>query len=164
VATPKVDTAALMHDADAAQAKGDLGTAKGKYLAILAADPQNAQARVALTKVSALSQSSGKRQSAGAEADVMLAKAIGEYYNSLLEDADVHIRDYLAADGAKRGLAYFYQGASRVSRYYLNGAQDRQLLEDARAAFVKAKQVADFHPPDAKVISPRVIKAYSDAR
>ena len=164
VATPKVDAAALMREADADVAKGDLGTAKGKYLAILAADPQNAQARVALTKVSALSQSSGKRQSAGAEADVMLAKAIGEYYNSLLEDADVHIRDYLAADGAKRGLAYFYQGASRVSRYYMNGAQDRQLLEDARAAFVKAKQVADFHPPDAKVISPRVIKAYSDAR
>jgi hypothetical protein len=153
-----------MREADAAQAKGDLGTAKGKYLAILAADPQNAPARVALTKVSALSQSSGKRQSAGAEADVMLEKAIGEYYNSLLDDANVHIRDYLAADGSKRGLAYFYQGASRVSLYYLNGAQDRQLLDDARAAFVKAKQVADFHPPDAKVISPRVIKAYGDAR
>jgi hypothetical protein len=163
-APARVDTAALMRDADAAQAKGDLGAAKGKYLAILAADPQNAQARVALNQVSALSQSSGKRQSAGAEADVMLAKAIGEYYNCLLEDADVHIRDYLAADGAKRGLAYFYQGASRVTRYYLNGAQDRQLLDDARSAFVKAKQVADFRPPDAKLVSPRVIKAYGDAR
>ena len=159
--TPRADIATLMQEADAAQAKGDVGTAKGKYLAVLASEPQNVQARTALNKLSAVSAS--HTQSAGADADVMLAKAIGEFYNSLPEDADVHIRDYLAADGAKRGLAYFYQGASRITRYYLNGAQDRQLLEDARSYFLKAKQVQNFQPPDPKLLSPRIVKAYADA-
>jgi hypothetical protein len=159
--TARVDVPKMMKEADTAQAKGDVGVAKGKYLAILAAEPGNTSASDALNKLAA--SSGGHAQAAGAEADAMLSRAIGEYYKSQLEDAYVHARDYLAADGSKRGLAYFYQGASKLTLYYLSGAQDRQLFEDARAAFLKAKQVANFHPPD-KLISPRILKAYTEAR
>ena len=77
--------AKLMEEADKARAKGDLGVARGKYLAIIAADPRNAQARDALQQLKAAAASSNnKQQSAGVEADVMLVKAISEFYNGQL--------------------------------------------------------------------------------
>jgi len=159
---PHVDSAKLLKEANAARSKGQIGAARGKYLAVLATDAGNAEARAGLQQMEAAP--AGNTQSAGAEADVMLGRAIGEFYNGQFEESDVHIRDYLSVNGAKKGLAYFYEGASKVMRYYLGGAQDRQLQEEARSAFVKAKQAADFRPPDQKLVSPRVLTAYSEAK
>lgn len=158
---PVADVAKLMREAQVAQGKGQSGLASGKYLAILAADPGNAAARAALNT---LSSKSSTRQAAGSEADVMLAKAIREFYIGSYEEAEVHIKDYLAANGSKVGLSNFYLAAIRLTRYYLAGESgDKRLLADAREAFLTAKITPGFRPPDDKVISPKILKAYNEA-
>lgn len=161
--TPASDVTTLVREAEAAKATGDIGVAKGKYLAALAAEPNNAKVRAAL---SALPQApAGSSQAAGAEADAMLLRAISEFYTGEFEASDVHIGDYLSANGAKTGLAYFYRGAGKLSRYYLNGTtQDKKLLMEARTAFQQAKQIAGFHPPDQKYVSPKVLDFYQSAQ
>jgi hypothetical protein len=158
---PSLDVSKLMREAQAAENRGQTGLASGKYLAVLAADPGNAAARHALT---ALSTQTRGRQAAGSEADVMLAKAIREFYIGSYEEAEVHIKDYLAANGSKVGLSNFYLAAIRLTRFYLSGQTgDRRLLTQANEAFMAAKITAGFRPPDEKVISPKILKAYNDA-
>jgi hypothetical protein len=157
--TPNVDVAKLTREAEVAKTRGEIGAAKGKYLAILAAEPGNAKARVGLETLPK-APAGTQQQSAGAEADIMLARGISEFYTGQYEDSDVHIREYVEVNGAKLGLAYFYLGASKITRYYLGAAQDRKLMSDGRAAFQKAKQIAGFNPPDQKFVSPKVLTFY----
>lgn len=167
---PQVDVAKMLRAADEARKKGNFSDAAGKYAAVLAADSNNAQARVALESVKAELR---KEQSAnggaavpkaGSDADVMLTRAIGEFYSGRFDQAEVHIQDYLDVNGSKAGLSYFYLGVSKLTRYYLGGAQesDRKLLRDARDAFRQAKQSPGFQPPE-KYVSPKILKVYSGA-
>src|SRR6185437_1270628 len=115
--------------------------------------PNNAVARQALSVLS----SRGVHQSAGSEADKMLARGMGEYYTGLYEDAEVHINDYLNFNGSHTALSQFYLGAIRATRYFLGGETDKKLLSDAKAHFQVARGTAGFTPPDQKVISPRIL-------
>lgn len=159
--TAKVDVGKLLREAEAAKRAGQMGAASGKYLAVLAADAGNAEARKGLAEISA---QGGGRQTAGSEADVMLAKAIREFYTGLYEQSEVHIRDYLDAQGSKIGLSQFYLGASLLSRYYLGGEQphERRLLDEAKSAFQRAKSASGFKPPAEKYISPKILKVYQE--
>lgn len=167
---PQVDVAKTLAAADAARKKGNVSEAIGKYTAVLAADPNNAQARVALESLKAelrkeeSANGGAAVPKAGAEADVMLTKAIGEYYSGRFDQAEVHIQDYLDVNGSKAGLSYFFLGVSRLTRYYLSGAQenDRKLLKDATDAFKQAKKVPGFNPPE-NLVSPKIFKIYQGA-
>ena len=157
---PKVDVSRLLAEAEAAKAKGDIASAKSKYIAVLAADEKNVQAKVGLET---LPKETGPTETkASSEADVMLAKGIREYYQGLFEKAEVHIDDYLNVNGSKTGLSHFYMGASKLTRYYLSGQRDSGLKRDAEAAFRLAKQTAGFKPPGESFVSPKILKAYQD--
>lgn len=153
---PKLDLKKLLRDAQAAQRRGDLGTARGKYLAVLSQDPGNAEAQSGLN---ALPQDN--KQTAGAEADTMLAKGIGEVYSGQYDDAESHIGAYLFVNGSKKGLAYFYRGVSKLTRYYLHGEQpsERALLNAAKDDFAKAKNSSGFKPPQ-DMVSPKIMKVF----
>jgi hypothetical protein len=157
---PKVDVGKLLAEAEAAKAKGDIAAAKSKYIAVLAADDKNAQARVGLET---LPKETGPVQTkASSEADVMLAKGIREYYQGLFEKSEVHITDYLDVNGSKTGLSHFYLGASKLTRFYLGGEKDTGLKRDAQAAFRLAKQTSGFKPPGESFLSPKILKTYND--
>jgi tetratricopeptide (TPR) repeat protein len=157
---PKVDVGKLLAEAEAAKAKGDIASAKSKYIAVLAADERNVQAKVGLETLP--KETGPTEKKASSEADVMLAKGIREYYQGLFEKAEVHIDDYLNVNGSKTGLSHFYMGASKLTRYYLNGEKDSGLKRDAEAAFRLAKQTAGFKPPGESFVSPKILKAYQD--
>ena len=163
VKTPqtKVDVGKLLREAEAAKRAGQTGVASGKYLAVLAAEPGNAEARSGLAETTS---QAGGRQAAGSEADVMLAKAIREFYTGLYEQSEVHIRDYLDAQGAKTGLSHFYLGASLLSRYFLGGErpEDKRLLDEAKAAFQRAKSSPGFKAPAENYVSPKILKVYQE--
>ncbi len=160
---PHVDVNKLLREAASAKARGDYGAASGKYVAVLAAEPGNAIARKGLEEISA--QHPAQRQAAGVEADVMLVRAIREFYTGATEDAEVHLKDYLNANGSKIGLGNFYLGAIKLTRYYLAGERDsdKRLLADAKIAFRAAHGTAGFTPPDKKYISPKILKVYEQA-
>lgn len=157
---PKVDVDKLLAEAAEAKARGDIGSAKSKYIAVLAADERNAQARIGLETLPKETGPTQKR--ASSEADVMLAKGIREYYQGLFEKAETHISDYLDVNGSKTGLSHFYMGASKLTRFYLSGERDAGLKRDAEAAFRLAKNTSGFRPPGESYLSPKILKAYQD--
>lgn len=157
---PKVDVTKLLAEAEAAKTKGDIASAKSKYIAVLAADEKNAQARIGLESLP--KEAPSAQTKASSEADVMLAKGIREYYQGLFEKAEVHIDDYLNVNGSKTGLSHFYMGASKLTRFYLGGEKDPGLKRDAEAAFRLAKQTSGFKAPGESYLSPKILKAYND--
>jgi len=154
---PKADLDKLMHEAESAKNSGDIGMAKGKYMAILAENPGNARAKAGLESLP-----KDANVVASADADRMLANGIGEFYKGAYEDAEVHIKDYIELNGAKAALAYFYRAASKLTRYYLRGEKqdDRRLLTDAESDFRMAKKTPGFNPPE-KMVSPKIIQVFN---
>ena len=153
---PKLDVDKLMREAEAAKKKGDIGTAKGKYIAILAENPGNAAAKAGLDSLPKDSNAV-----ASADADRLLANGIGEFYNGAYEDAEVHIKDYIELNGAKAALAYFYRAASKLTRYYLGGEKpdEKRFYSDAEADFRMAKKTPGFNPPE-KMVSPKIMQVF----
>jgi len=157
---PKVDVARLLAEAADAKDRGDIASAKSKYIAVLAADERNVQARVGLETLPKETGPTQKR--ASSEADVMLARGIREFYQGLFEKSETHISDYLDVNGSKTGLSHFYMGASKLTRFYLSGERDAGLKRDADAAFRLAKKTSGFRAPGEAYLSPKILKAYQD--
>ncbi|MDP9269075.1 MAG: hypothetical protein M3P27_12225 [Acidobacteriota bacterium] len=164
-ARPKVDTAKLLREAKGARASGNNSVAKSKYVAVLAEDPNNAIARTALDQIQLEEQAKPEPEQqqvqATPEADIMLARAVGEYYKGNYTEAETHIKDYQNVNGSKKALGYFFSGVSKLTRYYLGGASDRKLLNDAQAALRIAKGSPKFKPPGEEYVSPKILKLYN---
>ena len=162
---PKVDTDKLLREAQSARSKGDNSVAKSKYVAVLAENPNNATARTALDQIQQEEQAKPpqpetQQVQATPEADIMLARAIGEYYKGNYTEAETHIKDYQNVNGSKKALGYFFSGVSKLTRYYLGGASDKKLLNDAEAAMRIAKGNPTFKPPGEEYVSPKILKIY----
>ena len=160
---PKVDVNSTLRDAEAARRKGDASKAMGLYQKVLSADSANAEARNGVADLKKEAEASNKTIVAGSEADFMLAKGINEFYRQEFESAETHIRDYLDGAGSKSGLANFYLGASKMTRYILGGEQqnDHKLLVQAEDNFRSAKKVQGFAPPE-RFVSPKIVKKYQE--
>src|SRR4051812_27113816 len=160
---PKVDVNATLREAESARKKGDDSKAMGLYQKVLSADSSNGQARNGIADLKKEAEASNKTIVAGSEADFMLAKGINEFYKQEFESAETHIRDYLDGAGSKSGLANFYLGASKLTRYILNGEQqsDHKLLVQAEDNFRNAKKVSGFAPPE-KFVSPKIVKKFQE--
>jgi|GEM_PF-1957888 len=165
-ARPKIDTDKLLREAQDARGKGDNSVAKSKYVAVLAEDPNNTAARTALDQIQQEEQAKPpqpeqQQVQATPEADIMLARAIGEYYKGNYTEAETHIKDYQNVNGSKKALGYFFSGVSKLTRYYLGGASDRKLLNDAEASLRIAKGNPKFKPPGEEYVSPKILKKYN---
>ena len=158
---PKLDVQKLLKDAAAAERRGDYGSARGKYAAVLADDSSNTRAQAGLNALP--TDTKAASQKAGSEADVLLAKGIVEFYKGQYEDAEVHIKDYISVNGAKSALAYFYIASSKLTRYYLHGEQptDKKLLSDAQEEFRNAKKTSGFTPPE-NIVSPKILRVFQE--
>jgi hypothetical protein len=158
-----VDVAKLKLEAEAAKQKGDISSARGKYLAILSAEPNNRQIQAALASLP--KETGAAAPKATSEADVLLATAIGEFYKGSYEDAEFHIRLYVENNGGKAALGNFYLGVSRLTRYFLRGAKldDKRMMDDGIAAFKLAKKTSGFKAPGEQYLSPKILKLYQDA-
>src|SRR5262249_32161345 len=121
VNTPKVDVAQTLRDADTAKAHKDLNKALGLYQKVLSADSHNGQAKAGIEEVQRRPAASSRTPTASAEADALLAKGIGEFYTQNFDDAEFDIRLYLQNKGGKAGMADFYLGAIRLTKYFLGG-------------------------------------------
>ncbi len=160
---PQVDVAKVMREAEAAKAKGDIASARGKYLSVLSVEPNNRQVQAALASLP--KETGAAAPKATSEADVLLATAIGEFYKGSYEDAEFHIRLYLENNGGKAGLGQFYLGVSRLTRYFLRGAKpdDKRLMDDGISALKLAKKTSGFKAPGEQYLSPKILKLYQDA-
>lgn len=164
-ARPKIDTDKLLREAQDERSRGNNSVAKSKYIAVLAEDPNNATARTALDQITQEEQAkptqAAQQVQATPEADIMLARAIGEYYKGNYTEAETHIKDYQNVNGSKKALGYFFSGVSKMTRYYLGGASDKKLLNDAEAALRIAKGTPGFKAPGEEYVSPKILKIYS---
>lgn len=142
-------------------AKGDLKRARRYFGDVLAQDPSNADAAAGMKEIKDKDTSTGPANAA--DEDPLLAAAIRKFYEGDYEQADFRLKNYIFNGlGKKMGLANFYAGATALSRYYLSGASDPQLLNDAKKKFKDAKGVEGFNPPE-KMISPKILKLFKDA-
>jgi hypothetical protein len=150
----KVDVGKLLKDAARAKASGDTLTARRIYAQVMAAEPGNPEAEAALLDLN---------KKAGSEADIALTDGIDAFYRGQFDDAELNLKLYQLSKGTKVGIAKFYMGASKLTRYYLDPKPDQSLYEDGLQQFRDAKKVAGFTPPDPKYISPKIFKIYERA-
>lgn len=148
------------------------GVPPGSYMVAASKDGHN----LANTRVSV-----APGQSAGASLVAAAAPAGGEDQGSDLERAvalfykgspDDLLQVELLLDnsggkGKKKALSDFYLGASKLSRFYLAGAnkddkEQKALYTEAVKAFTDARRVAGFKPP--LEVSPKILRVYQAAR
>jgi len=102
------------------------------------------------------------KQVAGAGEEFLRA-GLKAYFHGNLEDAENKLTAYLNVSGKHDGLAYFFRGATRASRYFLSGESDVHLKNDAVEDFRTLKQRhRDFHVPS-EYLSPKVFSLYQSA-
>ena len=166
---PEVDVAKTLAEARAAQKKGDVAVARGKFMKVLSADKTNKEALDALDALSKQAaatpvQATPEPQTPGviSESDTLLAKGIQEFYLGQFDDSYSDLRDYLKFKGEKVGLANFYLGALKATQYHLGGGTDTKLADAATNAFKAAKKAAKFKVPE-KYISPKIVAMYNSA-
>lgn len=164
-ARPKIDIEKLLREAADARTKKNNAAAKSKLIAVLAEDPNNSTARTTLAQIEQEEQAkpepAQQQVVATSEADIMLLRAIGEYYKGAYTEAETHIKDYQNVNGSKKALGYFFSGVSKLTRFYLGGATDRKLYNDAEAALRIAKSTPNFKAPDEQYVSPKILKVYN---
>ena len=89
-----------------------------------------------------------------------LQQGVDEFYSGSYTEADQHLSVYLKKNGDRADLASFYMGASKLARFFISGANDKALREQAMNDFRVAKK-AGFHAQGQEV-SPKILKAYED--
>ena len=152
---PRIDVAKSLRDAKRLSANGDTRGARKLYLDVLQAEPANVEALTGMEELT--------RKAGSSDVDAMLAEGIRAFYSSAYSDAEESLKFYLISKGSKVGLAKFYRGAVKLTRFYLDPTPDNALYDDAVQEFKDAKRVSGFTPPDAKYISPKILKIYEQA-
>ena len=89
---------------------------------------------------------------------VDLEQGISAFYAGNYDDADMYLSAYAEETNQRQDLVHFYLGASKISRFFLEGGQDRSLRDEAVAEFRLAKQQG-FKASNQDV-SPKILKAY----
>jgi tetratricopeptide (TPR) repeat protein len=90
-----------------------------------------------------------------------LLRGVDEFYSGDYAQADQQLNAYLKESSAQAGLAHFYIGACKMARFFIGGAQEAVLRDDATNEFRMAKK-AGFQPK-AQEVSPKILKAFEQA-
>ncbi|HXE75019.1 MAG TPA: hypothetical protein VNN18_05185 [Candidatus Xenobia bacterium] len=99
-------------------------------------------------------------QAIEAESDQLLRAGLQAFFDGKWDDAEKQLSSYLEKNGRKRGLAYFFRGATHSTRFFLSGEKETQQKELAMADF-RAVQSAQrgFKPPE-RYVSPKILDLY----
>jgi len=87
-----------------------------------------------------------------------LEEGISAFYSGNYDDADMYLAAYVQEASEHQDLAHFYSGASKISRFFLDGEKDSSLRDEAANEFRAAKQ--EGFKANNEDISPKILKAY----
>ncbi len=93
-----------------------------------------------------------------------LRAGLQAYFAGDFGGAEKKLSDYLDNNGRRKGLAYFFRGASYGTEYYLSGEKDSKKRDSAVGDFrsVHDKE-PNFQLPDKQYVAPKILSLYSDA-
>ena len=89
-----------------------------------------------------------------------LQQGIDEFYSGNYSQADQQLEAYANESSERAELARFYLGASKLARFFVDGARDGALREQALNDLRVAKK-AGFQP-NLQEVSPKILKAYEE--
>jgi hypothetical protein len=92
--------------------------------------------------------------------DEQLQAGLKAYFSGDLATAEADLTTYLSTPGDRDAVAYFFRGATRLSRFYLSGENDSQLRTSAAADFRMLKTQYQTYQPPTKYVSPKVLDVY----
>ncbi len=94
------------------------------------------------------------------ESEQTLRAGLQAYFEAQWDEAERQLSAYLEKNGRKRGLAYFFRGATHSTRYFLSGEKETQRKELAMADFraVQSSQ-RGFRAPE-RYVSPKILDLY----
>jgi len=103
-------------------------------------------------------------QATDAESDQLLRAGLQAFFDAKWDEAEKQLSSYLEKNGSKRGLAYFFRGATHSTRYFLSGEKEAQQKELAMADFraVQSSQ-RGFKAPE-RYVSPKILDLYRSAQ
>lgn len=165
----KAGNKAAAHEAFAklAKANGSKAAEAQDYLRKIEQEPPKEVAKQEVPKqapkqaIAAGEAPSAQQATAGEQT---LRAGLRAYFAGNLDEAERDLADYLAQNGPKRGLAYFFRGAVHGTRYFLSGEKESHEKDLAVADFEAAKNRGQgFQPPPQKYISPKILALYSQA-
>ena len=138
----------LLGEARGAMDRRDYNTALEKLKVAEVLDPRNSELQRLMSQ--AQEQQSEQALRAGLQA----------YFEGRWDDAERSLSQYLEGNGRKRGLALFFRGATRSTRYFLSGEKDGQQKELAQADFRAVGEASrNFRAPE-RYVSPKILDLY----
>ena len=146
--TPQQTMARLLGEARSSLDRRDYGAAIEKLRVAEVIDPRNSEVQRLL----------GQAQEQ--QAEQALRAGLQAYFEGRWDDAERSLSQYLEGNGRKRGLALFFRGATRSTRYFLSGEKDAQQKELAQADFRAVGEASrNFRAPE-RYVSPKILDLY----
>ena len=146
--TSQQAVARLLGEARTAMGQRDYKTALEKLQVAEVLDPRNGELQRLL----------GQAQEQQAEQS--LRSGLQAYFEGRWDEAERSLSQYLEGNGRKRGLALFFRGATRSTRYFLSGEKDAQQKELAQADFRAVGEASrNFRAPE-RYVSPKILDLY----
>jgi tetratricopeptide (TPR) repeat protein len=146
--TPQQAVGRLLGEARTAMGQRDHKTALEKLQVAEVLDPRNSELQRLLD------------QAREQQAEQALRTGLQAYFEGRWDDAERGLSQYLEGNGRKRGLALFFRGATRSTRYFLSGEKDAQQKELAQADFRAVGEASrNFRAPE-RYVSPKILDLY----
>lgn len=146
--TSQQAVARLLGEARDAMGRRDYKAALEKLQVAEVLDPRNSELQRLITQA--------KEQ----QAEQALRAGLQAYFEGRWDDAERQLSAYLDGNGRKRGLALFFRGATRSTRYFLSGEKDAQQKELAQADFRAVSEASrNFRAPE-RYVSPKILDLY----
>ncbi len=146
--TPQQAVQRLLGEARAAMGQRDYKTALEKLQVAEVLDPRNPELQRLLA------------QAREQQAEQALRAGLQAYFEGRWDDAERSLSQYLEGNGRKRGLALFFRGATRSTRFFLSGEKDARQKELAQADFRAVGEASrNFRAPE-RYVSPKILDLY----
>ncbi|MCI0402933.1 MAG: hypothetical protein L0212_05345 [Acidobacteria bacterium] len=146
--TPQQAVQRLLGEARAAMGQRDYKTALEKLQVAEVLDPRNGELQRLLA------------QAREQQAEQALRAGLLAYFEGRWDDAERSLSQYLEGNGRKRGLALFFRGATRSTRFFLSGEKDARQKELAQADFRAVGEASrNFRAPE-RYVSPKILDLY----